>query len=95
MGKNLDFESLEAVYACVEAEPESAASLVFYGLVKGMAPELEGRGNPLALSRLRMLDADQRQLAYGLMELYAQGANQQDEWRERVACMDRIVAGED
>ena len=94
MGTVLNLETLDTVCASVEAAPESAASLVFYGLIKGMAPELENRGNPLALSRLRMLNVDQRRLAYDLMELYAQGANQQDEWRDYVARMDRSVAGE-
>ncbi|WP_145930699.1 hypothetical protein [Acidihalobacter prosperus] len=88
----LDLAPLEAVCALIESAPGSAGSLVFYGLIKGMAPELEMRGNPVALSRLRMLDAEQRRLAYALMELHAQGANRSAEWAACVARLDRAVA---
>lgn len=91
--ESLNFSPLEQVCALVEAAPATAAPLVFYGLVKGMAAELETRGNPVALSRLRLLDAEQRALVYGLMELHAQGANRRPEWVACVARMDRAVGG--
>lgn len=91
-GAAAEADPLERICALVEAAPAAAASLVFYGLVKGMAPELETRGNPVAMSRLRMLDASQRALAYALMERYADGANRSPEWAACVARLDRAVA---
>jgi DNA polymerase III psi subunit len=84
-----DLKPLESVCERIEAAPESGVSLLLYGLLKSM--QIEERGCPFALTRLRMLDADTRTLVYALMELHAQQANHSPEWMALVERMDEVV----
>jgi DNA polymerase III psi subunit len=84
-----DLAPLEQVCERIEAAPESGVSLLLYGLLKSM--QVEERGCPFALTRLRMLDADTRTLVYALMELHAQQANRSPEWVALVERMDEVV----
>lgn len=86
-----DFSAMERLVERVESAPERAAPLILYGLVKAMS--LDARGCVFALSRLRELDAEHRQLAYALMELYVAGGNRQPRWAEAIARLDAAVAG--
>lgn len=87
----LDFTPLERLVLLVESAPNRAVSLILYGLVKAMS--MDRGGSVFALSRLQELDAQSRELAYALMELYAAGGNQEPRWRAAVARLDTAVGG--
>lgn len=84
-----DLTPLERVCARIEAAPESGAALLLYGLLKGM--QIEQRGSPFALTRLRMLDAETRADVYALLELFALQANRSPQWAVALARMDEAV----
>ena len=54
---------------------------------------MEGSGHLFMLRKLRELDAGQRRLAYGLMELMARQGNHGSEWDAAVRDMDRALRG--
>ncbi|APZ42762.1 hypothetical protein [Acidihalobacter ferrooxydans] len=87
-----DLAPLRRVCARIEAAPTSGIGLMLYGLLKGM--QVEQRGSPFALTRLRMLEADVRADVYALMELFAQQANHAPEWMAMLARMDELVGAE-
>lgn len=88
-----DLEPLARICERIEAAPESGVALLLYGLLKSM--QIEERGCPFALTRLRMLDADMRALVYALMELHAQQINRSPQWLAMVERMDAVVGGGD
>jgi len=45
------------------------------------------------LTKLKEMTPETRQLAYGLMEMMAQGATATAEWEEASARMDKAIAG--
>lgn len=83
--------TLEAVVAEVAAAPQSAAALTLYALVSTL--EFERAGYLFKLLKLRDLSAAQRQLAYRLIEMMAEGQNQGADWRSAKARMDGLVRG--
>jgi hypothetical protein len=80
---------LEKVVAEIAAAPDGAASLTLYALVSTL--EFERAGYLFKLAKLRDLSADQRRLAYGLMELMVEDANASADWRSAKARMDELV----
>ncbi len=80
---------LERVTAEVAAAPDSAAALTLYALVSTL--EFERAGYLFKLVKLRDLSREQRGLAYGLMELMAEGGNRGDDWERAKATMDELV----
>lgn len=65
--------------------PHSAAALTLYALVSTL--EFEQAGYLFKLVKLRDLSAEQRQLAYRLMDLMADGGNQGEQWDQAKARM--------
>lgn len=88
---DLDFTPLEGLIRLVDATPQRAVSLILYGLVKTMSQE--ARGCVFALSRLKELGAEDRQLAYALMELYAGGGNRDPRWAAAISRLDVAIGG--
>jgi hypothetical protein len=82
-------EVLERVIREIAAAPHSAGSLTLYALVATL--EFEKAGYMFKLLKLRDLSPDQRQLAFGLMELMASGANSGEVWEAAKQRMDDIV----
>ena len=80
---------LDAVVAEVAAAPHSAAAPTLYALASTL--EFEHAGCLYKLLKLRDLSSAQRRLAYGLMELMADGGIQGEEWRRAKARMDALV----
>ena len=80
---------LEKVVAEIAAAPDGAAALTLYALVSTL--EFERAGYLFKLAKLRDLSADQRRLAYGLMELMVEDANISTDWRSAKARMDELV----
>lgn len=80
---------LEKVVAEIAAAPDGIAALTLYALVSTL--EFERAGYLFKLAKLRDLSADQRRLAYGLMELMVENANASADWRSAKARMDKLV----
>ena len=84
-------EVLERTAALIEAAPESARALTLYALVSTLA--IEQSGCMYKLTKLRELDPEARQLAYGLMELMAEGSNRGPDWERGLARIDAAIRG--
>ncbi len=80
---------LEEVLQQVRSAPHGATSLVLYALVNTL--EHEAAGCLFKLTKLRDLDAEGRRLAYGLMELMAEGGNRGEAWDDAKARMDELI----
>ena len=73
----------------VAAAPHSAAALTLYALVATL--EYETAGCLFKLTKLRDLDENSRQVAYGLLELLAKGGNSGDEWDKTKRQLDQLI----
>ena len=73
----------------IATAPHSAAALTLYALVSTL--EFERAGHLFKLAKLRDLSGSQRQMAYRLMEMMAEGQNSGDDWRKAKAQMDALV----
>lgn len=82
-------DELEALVAEIAAAPHSAAALTLYALVSTL--EFEQAGYLFKLAKLRDLSGTQRQLAYRLMDMMAEGRNSGEAWRQAKAQMDALV----
>jgi len=80
---------LDEVLARLEAAPHSAGALVLYALVNTL--EHEQAGCLFRLTKLRDLQPADRQLAYQLMELMAEGGNRGARWKQAKQRMDELV----
>lgn len=80
---------LDEVLAQVRSAPHGATSLVLYALVNTL--EHESAGCLFRLTKLRDLDAEGRRLAYGLMELMAEGGNRGEIWDKARMRMDELI----
>ncbi len=80
---------LDEAVAVVEAEPQSAAALTLFALMSTMA--FEGAGCLFKLVKLRDLDTAQRRIAYGLMELMAEGRSDDDAWQAARARIETLI----
>lgn len=82
---------LDTTLARIESDPRSGQSLLLYALVKTLS--IPQGGHSYLLTKLKEMNPDTRQLAYGLMELMAAGATGQSEWQDAVRRMDQAIAG--
>lgn len=73
----------------IESDAHSAAALTLYAMMSTL--EYENAGCLFKLNKLRDLDAEQRQLAYRLMELMVAGGNSGDDWARAKVRMDTLV----
>lgn len=87
----MDYTPLQNTLARIEGDARSGQSLLLYALVKTLT--IPQGGHAYLLTKLKEMTPETRQLAYGLMELMAQGACHSSEWREAEARMDRAIAG--
>ena len=75
----------------IQTEPRSGQSLLLYALVKTLTAERGGHS--YLLTKLREMNPDTRQLAYGLMEAMAAGSLTPQQWRDLGQQLDQAVAG--
>lgn len=87
----MDLTPLNETLARIEADPRSGQSLLLYALVKTLS--IPQGGHSYLLTKLKEMTPESRQLAYGLMELMAQGASAKAEWQAAEAAMDRAIGG--
>jgi hypothetical protein len=82
---------LQQVVDLIKANPHGGVSLNLYALVSTL--RMEKGGYMYMLRKLRDLSAEDRRLAYGLMELMAEHGNQGAEWEAALQAMDEAVRG--
>ena len=82
---------LQQVVKLIKANPHGGASLNLYALISTL--KMEKGGYMYMLRKLRDLNPEHRQLAYGLMELMAENGNQGAAWEQALAAMDAAVKG--
>ena len=87
----MDLKPLQDTLAQIENDPRSGQSLLLYALIKTLS--IPQGGHSYLLTKLKEMKPETRQLAYGLMELMAQGGTAKAEWREAEQRMDRAIAG--
>ncbi len=87
----MDMTSLQNTLAQIENDSRSGQSLLLYALVKTLS--IPQAGHMYLLTKLKEMNPETRQLAYGLMELMAQGGTASEEWKEAEQSMDRAIAG--
>ena len=86
----MDYSALQQTLARIEGDARSGQSLLLYALVKTLS--IPQGGHSYLLTKLKEMAPETRQLAYGLMELMAQGGCHNSEWKEAEARMDRAIA---
>ena len=82
---------LQSVVELIRRNPQSAPALTLYALVNTM--NYEQAGCLFKLNKLRDIGAEERQLAYSLIELMVNHGNQGPAWEEALQEMDRLVRG--
>lgn len=82
---------LQQVVELIKANPHGGASLNIYALISTL--KMEKGGYMYMLRKLRDLNPEHRQLAYGLMELMAENGNQGAAWEQALEAMDSAVKG--
>jgi len=87
----MDYAALNSALARIEADPRSGQSLLLYALAKTLS--IPQGGHSYLLTKLKEMNPDTRQIAYGMMELMAQGGAGRPEWAETVVLMDKAIAG--
>ncbi len=87
----MNLTALNETVTRIEADPRSGQSLLLYALTKTLS--IPQGGHSYLLTKLREMNPDTRQLAYGLMEIMAQGGTAGADWEQAVQRMDRAIAG--
>jgi hypothetical protein len=82
-------DPLQRLVEEIAVAPHSAAALTLYALVSTL--EYERAGYLFKLVKLRDLSAEQRAIAYAVMELMASGRNQGADWEAAKRRLDELV----
>lgn len=82
---------LQQVVDIIKAGPHSGPGLNLFALISTL--RMKDSGYMYMLRKLRDLSPEHRQLAYGLMELMAENANQGEAWDAALQAMDEAVRG--
>ncbi len=88
----MSFEVLEKVHKIVAESPHSAQALMLFALAKTL--DIEKGGHMYTLGKLKDMTAENRQLAYELMELMATDMTQDEIWKTKLDSMDAIIRGD-
>jgi len=88
-GNNMTEPVLQKVIDIIRADPHGGLSLNLYALVSTL--RMEKSGYMYMLRKLRDLSAEQRTIAYALMELMAENGNQGPEWEAALEAMDAAI----
>lgn len=84
-------DALQRTLEVIRRDPRSGESLLLYALASTL--RMDKTGYLFMLRKLRDLTAENRLLAYGLMELMARGENRGEDWEQAMAAMDAAVRG--
>ncbi|MGD8407206.1 MAG: hypothetical protein PVF21_01190 [Thiohalophilus sp.] len=82
---------LEQVTSIIEADPRSGQALLLFALVSTL--NVEKTGHMYMLGKLKEFTQENRQLAYGLMELMADNRIHDEAWQAAMQRMETAVKG--
>ncbi len=82
---------LEQVTDLIEVDPRSGQALSLYALCKTL--DIEKSGHMYLLKKLVDMTVENRQLAYGLMEIMSQGKCREEAWAKALVRMDTAIRG--
>jgi hypothetical protein len=85
-------EVIQKVHDIVAQEPHSGQALMLFALVKTL--DIEQGNHMYTLGKLKDFSAENRQLAYQLMEMMATGQTGDEEWNRLLASMENIIRGD-
>lgn len=80
---------LESVHQVIKSDPHAAQSLLLFALLKTL--DIQKGGHMYLLSKLKDMSAENRQLAYGLMEMMAQNQTLSLEWQEKLQLIESAI----
>lgn len=80
---------LERVYEIIKAEPHSGQSLLLFALLKTL--DIQKGGHMYLLGKLKEMTAENRQLAYGLMELMAENKINDENWQVKLQLIEAAI----
>lgn len=72
-------EVLQKVYEIIKEAPHSGQSLLLFALLKTL--DIQKGGHMYMLGKLKEMTAENRQLAYSLMELMAENQTLSEDWQ--------------
>lgn len=84
-------EVLEKVTTLIKENPKSGQSLLLFALSKTL--DIEKGGHMYMLAKLKEMTPENRQLAYGLMELMADNQIHDEDWRQQILAMETAIRG--
>lgn len=82
---------LEKITQQIVSDPRSGQSLLLFALLSTL--NVEKTGHMYMLSKLKEFTAENRQLAYALMELMANNETGNESWQQAVAQMTAAIRG--
>ena len=82
---------LEQVTRLIETNPHSGQALSLYALCKTL--DIEKAGHLYMLKKLVDMTPENRQFAYGLMEIMSVGENKNSDWKQALVRMDGAIRG--
>ena len=82
---------LDKVVEIIENDPRSGQSLLLFALMSTL--NVEKTGHMYLLSKLKEFTPENRQLAYGLIELMANNETGNEAWEQAMAKMNEAIRG--
>ena len=82
---------LDKITQQIVDDPRSGQSLLLFALLATL--NVEKTGHMYMLSKLKEFTSENRQLAYGVIELMAQGKIGDDNWHKAYAKMEQAIRG--
>lgn len=82
-------EILDKVYSIVKESPHSGQSLSLFALLKTL--DIPKGGHMYTLEKLKDMTPENRQLAYGMMELMADNQTQSEEWKIKLELIETAI----
>ena len=80
---------LDRIYKIVNEAPHSAQSLLLFALIKTL--DIQKGGHMYLLAKLKEMTAENRQVAYGLMELMADNRIHDDNWQKKLEMIETAI----
>ncbi len=82
---------LQQVIDIIKENPHSGQALLLFALCKTL--DIEKGGHMYLLIKLKEISAENRQLAYQLMEYMAAGHTGTEAWQQAIAEMETLIRG--
>jgi len=85
----MSIEVLEKIQLIVTHAPHSSQSLLFFGLAKTL--DIKKGGHMYLLIKLKEMTAENRQLAYQLIDLVISESVSDDQWQAFIASIEKTI----